>query len=152
MKKITYGTPEEFVPSRFCKTFHYQEEEIHYDINLIRYQQTARGVRLENPLDDNEMIYGFGLQMHGFNHKGRKIVCRVNADAPAYTGDSHAPVPFFVTTKGLGVYVDTAREATFSCGFRKKEQISESNIEKNCRPLLPESCMTMPRRREVQLW
>lgn len=130
MKKIIYGTPEELVPSRFCKTFCFQEKQIHYDIDRIRYRQTDRGVRLEIPLDDGEMVYGFGLQLHGFNHKGRKIVCRVNADAPAYTGDSHAPVPFFATTKGLGVYVDTAREATFYCGYRKKEQISETSRQK----------------------
>ena len=32
------------------------------------------------------------------------------------TGDSHAPVPFYVTTRGYGVLVDTARYATFYGG------------------------------------
>jgi len=31
-------------------------------------------------------------------------------------GDSHAPVPFYLSTKGYGVYVDTARYASFYVG------------------------------------
>lgn len=97
-----------------------------YDTSCICYKQTTRGVCLEFPLEAEEMVYGLGLQMKGFNHKGHKVVCRVNADPPAYTGDSHAPVPFFVTSKGIGVYVDTAREATFTCGYKKMDQLTTS--------------------------
>lgn len=56
------------------------------------------------------------------NHKGRKIICRVNADPPTYVGDTHTHVPFFVSTKGYGMYVDTARETTFVCGYKKVGQ------------------------------
>jgi len=40
----------------------------------------------------------------------------VNSDPRADLGDSHAPVPFYVSTAGYGVLVDTARYATFYCG------------------------------------
>jgi alpha-D-xyloside xylohydrolase len=41
---------------------------------------------------------------------------RVNADPKMDTGDSHAPVPFYVTTEGVGILVDTARYVTFYLG------------------------------------
>ncbi|HSU19666.1 MAG TPA: TIM-barrel domain-containing protein, partial [Acidobacteriaceae bacterium] len=43
-------------------------------------------------------------------------IIRVNADPKVDSGDSHAPVPFYVTTRGYGVLVDTLRHATFYCG------------------------------------
>ena len=42
MKKLTFGTPEEFVPSKFCDGFNYVETDIKYDTNKIKYKQTAR--------------------------------------------------------------------------------------------------------------
>lgn len=36
------------------------------------------------------------------------------------SGDSHAPVPLYVTTRGYGVLVDTARYATFYCGNNRR--------------------------------
>ena len=47
MKKITFGTPEAIVPSRYCKGFNYQESAISFDPASIVYRQTARGVLLE---------------------------------------------------------------------------------------------------------
>jgi alpha-glucosidase (family GH31 glycosyl hydrolase) len=40
----------------------------------------------------------------------------VNADPKQDTGDSHAPVPFYVTSEGIGIFVDTARYVTFYFG------------------------------------
>jgi alpha-D-xyloside xylohydrolase len=66
-------------------------------------------------------VFGFGLQLKKFNHKFTKKTVRVNSDPVADTGDSHAPVPFFVTTGGYGIYVDTARYAEFYCGYGKNK-------------------------------
>lgn len=60
------------------------------------------------------------MQLKGFNHKNSKLTLRANADPVAYTGDSHAPVPFFVTTEGYGMYFDTARYIEVQCGLNKK--------------------------------
>ena len=40
----------------------------------------------------------------------------MNADPRFDTGDSNAPVPFYVSSRGYGILVDTARYATFYCG------------------------------------
>ena len=78
--------------------------------------KTDRGCLVQLPLRPQEQIYGLGLQMLSFAQRGKKKVARVNADPKVDTGDSHAPVPFFVTTEGIGILVDTARYATFYFG------------------------------------
>lgn len=117
MKKLTFGMPEAVVPTRFCPKLCYRETEIVYDVSKISFRQTAKGCLLELPLEADEQVYGLGLQLKGFNHKGHKKFLRTNSDPVANTGDSHAPVPFFVTNKGYGIFVDTARYVTFYCGF-----------------------------------
>jgi alpha-D-xyloside xylohydrolase len=47
----------------------------------------------------------------------------VNADPKQDTGDSHAPVPFYVTTEGIGILIDTARYATFYFGDARPKPI-----------------------------
>ena len=121
MKKITFGTPEKIVPSKFCKGLNYQEGEINYNIDNIKFRTTARGCILEFPLEVDEQVYGFGLQLKGFNHKNHKLQLRVNSDPVANTGDTHAPVPFFVTTHGYGMYFDTARYVEAHCGYGKNK-------------------------------
>ena len=121
MKKLTFGTPEKIVPSIYCKNFNYIETPIKYDESKISFKITARGCLLELPLEFGEEVYGFGLQLKGFNHKGHNLQLRVNSDPVAYTGDSHAPVPFFVTTNGYGIYIDTARYIEASCGYGKNK-------------------------------
>lgn len=131
MLKLTYGIPEENVPSKFCDNFSYIPNEISYDTGKIEFSLNDRGCMLEFPIDGDEEIYGFGLQLKGFNHKGRKLTLRVNSDPVAYTGDTHAPVPFFVTTKGYGMYIDTLRTIDVYCGFHKKQKRQTNITAKN---------------------
>ena len=77
---------------------------------------TSRGCLLSLPLAAGEQVYGFGLQLLSLNQRGKKRVIRVNADPKGDSGDSHAPVPFFVTTQGYAILVDTFRQAEFFCG------------------------------------
>ncbi|MBQ8350414.1 MAG: glycoside hydrolase [Clostridia bacterium] len=115
--KIRYGTPEEVVPSRFapapaCDILTEQPAAA----ADMRFSTSPRGVKITMPIDPAACIYGFGLQLKGFQHRGTKKHIRPNADPVSNSGDTHAPVPFFVTTAGFGLYVDTARYATFYCG------------------------------------
>ena len=82
----------------------------------ISGQVTSRGYLLNIPLAANEALYGFGLQFLSFMQRGKKKTLRTNADPKSDSGDSHAPVPFYVTTRGYGALVDTARYPTFYCG------------------------------------
>src|SRR5437868_13888125 len=67
------------------------------------------------------MVYGLGLQFQSFMQRGLKKKLRVNADPVVDSGDSHAPVPFYVTTRGYGVLIDTARYATVYAGNKKRK-------------------------------
>lgn len=130
MKKLTFGTPEDLVPSRFCDTFDYRERNVSYPVDRIRFKSTARGCRLEFPMQAGEQIYGLGLQLKIFNLTGRQMVTRVNSDPISATGDSHAPVPFFVSTAGYGIYFDTARYVEFDFGRPRAGRPSQYEDER----------------------
>lgn len=119
MKKFTFGTPEKFVPSVFCDNFNYKESESSFKNEDFSFKETDKGCVIEFPFEPDTKIYGFGLQLYRFDEYGNKITIKCNADAKGPTGDSHAPVPFFVTNKGYGIYFDTARYAEFYCGKMK---------------------------------
>jgi alpha-D-xyloside xylohydrolase len=94
----------------------------------IKGKRTERGCLVELPLRPDAEVYGLGLQFMSFNQRGKKKVSRVNADPKMDTGDSHAPVPFYVTTEGIGLLIDTARYATFYFGDAqpRPEHMSDS--------------------------
>ena len=95
-----------------------------------------RGSIVHVPLAANEQIYGFGLQFFTVGHRGKRRVMRVNADPRLDTGDSHAPVPFYVSSNGYGVLIDTARYATFYCGeVRSKPTRAQSAVNGGALPL-----------------
>lgn len=110
----------------FCDRFHYVETAVSYPTEKITFRQTPTGCVVEFPIEDDCQIYGFGLQLKQFNHRGRKLRLAVNADPATNNGESHAPVPFFVTNKGYGMYFDTARYAEFYCGYRKNDGLRYS--------------------------
>ena len=120
MKKLTFGIPELHTPTQYCKTLQYTETAISYPVDTIRFEVTSQGCVLHLPMAQEEHIYGLGLQLKAFDLRGKKMQIRPNADPIAPTGDSHAPVPFFVSTKGYGIYVDTARYASFYFGSSRR--------------------------------
>ncbi|MEI8311079.1 MAG: TIM-barrel domain-containing protein [Verrucomicrobiota bacterium] len=128
------GTPEAFTPIS-VRAVPVQEERLGelpalesppFDLAAIRVRKQARGLLVELPLGGEE-IYGFGLQLKSFRQSGKKKTIRVNSDPASDTGDSHAPVPFYVTTSGYGVLVDTARYASFYVGSHQAPEGSASH-------------------------
>jgi alpha-D-xyloside xylohydrolase len=122
----TLGTPEKLTPARVR---HYGPDTAGL-ANLppvsaapvpVSGRATSRGYEVHIPLEPGEMIYGLGLQFQSVLQRGRKKKLRVNADPVADTGDSHAPVPFYVSNRGYGIFVDTARYLTVYCGNKIKK-------------------------------
>lgn len=120
--RATIGRPERLTPvsSRLVPPQTAAFETLpHVDaapLPSIAGRPTRRGCLVELPLRPGEQIYGLGLQLLSFAQRGKKKVIRVNADPKLDTGDSHAPVPFYVTTEGIGILIDTARYASFYFG------------------------------------
>ena len=97
----------------------------------IQFEQTARGITVTLPMKTDEDIYGFGLQLLSLNAAGRKRYVKVNSDPRMDTGESHAPAPFYVSTAGYGLLVDTYRYATFYMGTNTEKGTSAGKREVN---------------------
>lgn len=116
------GTPEHYTPVSAClvepKTSAFERLPAvdSAPLPVIAGGRLKRGYLVQLPLQPHEEVYGLGLQFLSFAQRGKRKVARVNADPKMDTGDSHAPVPFYVTTSGMGILVDTARYANFYFG------------------------------------
>ena len=122
--KFTIGTPEKITPQNTRSIGPAQDGLMKLPVVEACPVEpdgtvSERGVQVRIPLKTDEYIYGLGLQLQSFQQRGLKKMLRVNADPVVDSGDSHAPVPFFVTTSGYGILVDTARYATFYLGNKK---------------------------------
>ena len=106
--QVTLGNPEKFTPLSF-RAFPMKTESLDLmdeggfcpiQEEEIKWKKTKRGITVNLPMETTEDIYGFGLQLKSFNHAGKRRYIKVNSDPAADTGESHAPAPFYVSTKG----------------------------------------------------
>lgn len=137
--KIVLGEPEEFTPEHF-RQFPVRTEEIeHIPVSRecgvsegkIQWKKAKRGITVTFPMETQEDIYGFGLQLQGFDQAGRRRYLKVNSDPAANTGESHAPVPFYISSAGYGLFVNTFRYTTFLCGTNSERGQSSGMTAEN---------------------
>ena len=141
--KVRFGTPSAYTPtvhrSNEIKTQALSalsagqgaEPQLPFGTDAIKIKQTKRGIVVTLPMNTNEDIFGFGLQLQSVNAAGRKRYIKVNSDPKMDTGESHAPVPFYVSTAGYGLFVDTYRYATFYMGTSAEKGASAMKKEVN---------------------
>jgi alpha-D-xyloside xylohydrolase len=97
----------------------------HFQVETL----TDGAVLLSHPLDDRERLYGTGLQFMRADQRGRTRYLRVNSDPKQDTGETHAPVPFYVSDRGYGVLIDTARIVTLHLGSTMRlDETNEGEI------------------------
>ncbi|RYE25965.1 MAG: glycosyl hydrolase family 31, partial [Sphingobacteriaceae bacterium] len=139
ISKITFGGADPFNPKSFCDEkpdlkalAALPNANLPFQLNQIRVHQNARGLVIEIPLRAKEHLYGFGLQMNSFEQNGLKIRPVVNDNPLNNLGFTHAPLPYYVSTAGYGVLVNTSRYTTFYTGsVNKKAQTAvDSSIAK----------------------
>ena len=125
--KITFGTTDRFTPyglyANKPATRALQElpqATLPFKTADVHIRATPRGIVVEVPLNDDEHLYGFGLQVNSSDEKGLKKKPVVNAYPLNNLGYTHAPVPYYVSTRGYGILVNTARYTTFYCGNLSK--------------------------------
>ena len=68
------------------------------------------------PLGENEKLYGLGLQFRGMNRRGSVYHLRVD-HYEGGRGRTHAPVPFYVSSAGYGVFFNTPRYVSLYPGI-----------------------------------
>lgn len=141
--KATVGVPEAYTPVR-SRAVEPAREALEQMTKIARPplegaqgSVTDRGCLLAFPLGPGEQVYGLGLQFLSFEQRGKRKVARVNADPKVDTGDTNAPVPFYVTTNGIGIFVDTTRYADFYFGNehpRPKQATTITHEQNNLGP------------------
>ena len=116
--RLRFGVPEDFTPDRFRER---PPESAGFpglppanappfELGGIRCRVTPSRTVVYVPCDErHDTIYGFGLDPACYEQKGLRKRLTVAASKIGQTGASHGPVPFYLSTKGYGVYVDTAR-------------------------------------------
>ena len=82
----------------------------------VTYQLHQGKVALRLPLEKDEQIFGFGLNFQTIFQRGRVIELHVDHYGGKDNGRTHAPVPFYVSDKGYGIFVNTARYLRVWCG------------------------------------
>ena len=68
------------------------------------------------PLDEDEQIYGLGLNFRALGQRGKIKRLHVDHYGGEDSGRTHAPVPFFVSSKGYGAFINAARYIDVYCG------------------------------------
>ena len=78
-----------------------------FDLDSIRCRVSSRTVVNVPCNEPGHEIYGFGLDPGADKQKGLAKNLTVCAAVMEKTGASHGPVPFYLSTKGYGVYAST---------------------------------------------
>lgn len=127
VEKITSGIPDKFTPYSFCSASPMTTAldglpagKLPFNANDIKISVNDRGVIVEIPLDDSEQLYGFGMQIGSFNQRGLKKRPIVNDNPLNDLGYTHGPATFYLSNKGYGILINTARYTTFYCGNTAK--------------------------------
>ncbi len=71
---------------------------------------------LQFPLSREEQIFGLGLNFKTVHQRARIMRLHVDHYGGEDNGRTHAPVPFYVSSKGYGVLIDAARYITVYVG------------------------------------
>ncbi len=129
--KLTWGEQEKIKPGDFKEEAALaamnqlpQGDHLPDVAQGISFHASPSGVTAELPLDDSERIYGFGLQVNTFEQRGLRREVRTNSWITGNVGFSHAPMPFYISSRGYGVIVNTSRYVNFYMG--SQHQLSES--------------------------
>jgi alpha-glucosidase (family GH31 glycosyl hydrolase) len=92
---------------------------------------------LRFPLDRTEQLYGFGLNFQTVYQRGKILNLHVDNYAGKDNGRTHAPTPFYVSSKGYGVFINCARYITVYAGTAVRVDsktppvIQDRNTDKN---------------------
>lgn len=69
----------------------------------------------------NEQVYGCGESFTGLNKRGQKVVLWTKDVHGVQTADMYKPIPFFMSSRGYGVFMHTSAPATFDFGHAYHE-------------------------------
>jgi alpha-glucosidase (family GH31 glycosyl hydrolase) len=92
---------------------------------------------LRFPLDKKEQLYGFGLNFQAVHQRGRIMRLHVDHYGGYDNGRTHAPTPFYVSSNGYGVFINSARYLDVYAGSAVRKdsehppEAKDRNIDKS---------------------
>jgi alpha-D-xyloside xylohydrolase len=91
---------------------------------------------LRFPLDKAEQLFGFGLNFQTVYQRGKILTLHVDNYAGKDNGRTHAPTPFYVSSKGYGVFINSARYINVYAGTAVRRdsktpaKVQDRNLDK----------------------
>lgn len=94
--------------------------------------ENGHQVMVRIPTAPDETLYGFGLQLDGIKHSRKVMTLNVDHWSKG-GGRTHAPVPFYISSKGYGVFFNTARFLKIynQIGNRKDSPNNPPEVDRN---------------------
>ncbi|OCX52167.1 ABC transporter substrate-binding protein [Mucilaginibacter sp. PPCGB 2223] len=92
---------------------------------------------LSFPLEKEEQLYGFGLNFQTVHQRGKILTLHVDNYAGKDDGHTHCPTPFYVSSKGYGVFINCARYIKVYAGTavmrdsKTPAKVQDRNLDKN---------------------
>lgn len=96
-------------------------------------ERTDAKVYLRFPLEVGEQLYGLGLNFKSVQQRGTIKTLHVDHYGGKDDGRTHAPVPFYVSDRGYGVLINSARYVTVYAGsaVRKDSKSPPEEMNRN---------------------
>lgn len=81
---------------------------------------------LRFPLSKKEQLYGFGLNFQTVHQRGKILELHVDHYGGKDNGRTHAPTPFYMSSDGYGVFVNSARYLKVYAGSAVRRDSKEA--------------------------
>lgn len=88
------------------------------------------------PLDRDEKIYGLGMHFRSVQQRGKILRLHMDHVGDSENGRTHAPVPFYVSSKGYGLLINSARylDVWVGTAVRKDSKNPPEVMDRNNNP------------------
>jgi len=121
--KMQFGTPEKVtltselgIAPKFDAIDAMDDVPFPLDEEEITFKAVDGKTYIRFPLYQDEKIFGLGLNFKTVEQRGRIMRLHVDHYPGSDNGRTHAPVPFFVSSKGYGAFINSARYIDVYCG------------------------------------
>jgi alpha-D-xyloside xylohydrolase len=91
-----------------------------FDKDATHSLLTANRASLRLPLGETEQIYGLGLEFEGMNRRSNVYSLKVDHYGGTM-GHTHAPVPFYISSKGYGVLINASQRVKIHVGVGNRK-------------------------------
>lgn len=98
------------------------------DVKDLIIEHVDNKTYIRFPLDKGEKIFGLGLNFKTVEQRGRIMKLHVDHYGGSDNGRTHAPVPFFVSSKGYGALINSARYIDVWCGTSVRKDSKNSPV------------------------